>query len=285
MEDLIKYVNERVPTSSRARVPPPPRTNVVVLTPENFDKVVLDESKHVLVEFYAPWCGHCKRLAPVWDTLSDVFRGESDVVIAKVDADAHKSLGEKYGVTGFPTIKFFPKDKKDGLAFEGGRDLKDLVDYVNENCGTHRTAEGRFKAAVGVISELSAIGREMFAGDLSAFSKLEAAAANIKDKALANSVKLYTRYLENIKKSKESLLDEFERVSRMLKGSLSPKKNDEFTIRHNIIASILNLEGKAAEMLGTAKDAAKDAAEKVKETAENIVNKAKDAAEKAKEEL
>lgn len=72
-------------------------SEVVVLTPANFDKIVLDTSKDVLVEFYAPWCGHCKSLAPVYEKVAAAYKGEKDVVIAKLDADAHSGLGERYG--------------------------------------------------------------------------------------------------------------------------------------------------------------------------------------------
>jgi protein disulfide-isomerase-like protein len=86
---------------------------VVVLTPSNFDSVV-DGSKNVLVEFYAPWCGHCKQLEPEWTSAGQLYAKASDTVIAKVDADAHKDLGSRFQVTGFPTIKYFPKGSTTG---------------------------------------------------------------------------------------------------------------------------------------------------------------------------
>ena len=54
-------------------------------------------------------CGHCKNLAPTYEELGGVYEKSKDVVIAKVDADAHRDLGGRFGVQGFPTIKFFPR--------------------------------------------------------------------------------------------------------------------------------------------------------------------------------
>src|SRR5947209_7408831 len=81
---------------------------VIDLLPSNFDDIVLNSGKPALVEFFAPWCGHCKSLAPVYEELASTFESAKDkVTIAKVDADAEKDLGRRFGVQGFPTLKWF----------------------------------------------------------------------------------------------------------------------------------------------------------------------------------
>jgi len=80
---------------------------VLELTPDDFDKVV-DGSKPAFVEFYAPWCGHCKNLAPEYELVGDAFSSK-DAIIAKVDADQHRSLGERFDVHGFPTLNSFQR--------------------------------------------------------------------------------------------------------------------------------------------------------------------------------
>jgi protein disulfide isomerase family A protein 3 len=60
-----------------------------VVVGKNWDEVVNDASKNVLVEFYAPWCGHCKSLAPKYEVLGGKYEGSPDVVIAKIDATAN----------------------------------------------------------------------------------------------------------------------------------------------------------------------------------------------------
>jgi protein disulfide-isomerase A6 len=112
-------------------------SDVINLIPKNFDKVVFGSNKPALVEFFAPWCGHCKNLAPVYEELATAFAHlEDKVTIANCDADAHKDLGKKFGVQGFPTLKWF--DGKPGSEpedYKGGRDLESLAKFVQEKTG------------------------------------------------------------------------------------------------------------------------------------------------------
>ena len=54
-------------------------------------------------------CGHCKNLAPAYEEVGKAFESVDNVLIAKVDADSERDLGGRFGVKGFPTLKFFPK--------------------------------------------------------------------------------------------------------------------------------------------------------------------------------
>merc|ERR1719424_2169407 len=109
--------------------------DVVVLTPENFEESVIASEELWFVEFYAPWCGHCKNLEPEWKKAATVLKGITN--LGAVDADAHKDLASKYGVTGFPTLKVFGDNKakptdanartaKD-IASAAVKEVKDLV--------------------------------------------------------------------------------------------------------------------------------------------------------------
>ena len=106
---------------------------VVKLDANNFDDIVLDASKDVFVKFYAPWCGHCTRMAPAWEELAKSQADNKDVVIAELDADAHRSTASKFGIRGFPTIKLFSKSNKAGKDYQGARDAASFANFLKAN--------------------------------------------------------------------------------------------------------------------------------------------------------
>ena len=114
-------------SKSSQEAKPEPEVNdsdVVVLTEANFDSQVLASDDLWLVEFYAPWCGHCKNLAPEWAKAATELKGS--VRLGKVDATVEKSLGAKYGVQGYPTIKVFAPGAE-AEEYQGGRVAESIV--------------------------------------------------------------------------------------------------------------------------------------------------------------
>lgn len=102
---------------------------VKVAVAKNFDKLVTNSEKDILIEFYAPWCGHCKSLAPTWEELGNKLKDEPGVDIVKIDATAN-DVPDLFTVHGFPTIYWFPKNTKAPVKYEGSRDLNDILAYV-----------------------------------------------------------------------------------------------------------------------------------------------------------
>jgi len=109
------------------------KDDVVVLTDANFEKEVLGSKDGVLVEFYAPWCGHCQRLAPEWAKAASELKGK--VKLAMLDATVHTVSASRFQVQGYPTIKYFPAGPKDYSSaedFNGGRTASDIVAWALE---------------------------------------------------------------------------------------------------------------------------------------------------------
>ncbi|RDY09384.1 hypothetical protein CR513_06247 [Mucuna pruriens] len=236
-EALTAFVNTESGTNVKiASVP----SSVVVLSSDNFNEVVLDETKDVLVEFYAPWCGHCKALAPIYEKVAAAFNLDEEVVIANVDADKYKDLAEKYGVTGYPTLKFFPKSNKAGEDYSGGRELGDFVAFINEKCGTYRDGKGQLTSKAGIVASLDDLVKEFVSADdnekKAVYSRLEEEVKKLKGSAARHG----NIYLKLAKKGMEKGADyaknEIQRLERMLEKSISPAKADEFTLKKNILS-------------------------------------------------
>lgn len=104
------------------------KNSVLVLVSSNFDEIAFNSEKDVLVEFYAPWCGHCKQLAPIYDQLGDKFKDNDAVVIAKMDATANELEHTK--ITSFPTLKLYKKGDNAVVDYTGERTLEGLSKFI-----------------------------------------------------------------------------------------------------------------------------------------------------------
>ncbi|KAM3928603.1 thioredoxin domain-containing protein 5 [Leptodactylus fuscus] len=136
LDSLKEYAESQLKTAddkeadipAQAEEPAAVESKVLSLTENNFDQSV---AKGVtFIKFYAPWCGHCKHLAPTWEDLSKKdFPGLSDVKIAKVDCTAERSLCNRFSVRGYPSLLLFRAGDKIG-EHEGARDLDTLQSFV-----------------------------------------------------------------------------------------------------------------------------------------------------------
>ncbi|KAK5639052.1 hypothetical protein RI129_011544 [Pyrocoelia pectoralis] len=105
--------------------------DVIELTDDNFDKLVINSEDMWLVEFFAPWCGHCKNLAPEWASAASELKGK--VKMGALDATVHTQKAAQYGIKGYPTIKYFAagkKTKQSAEEFDGGRTSKDIINWA-----------------------------------------------------------------------------------------------------------------------------------------------------------
>ena len=135
LEDFIEaYKAGDLKPVKKSQAPPTKQTGPVrVVVAETFKEIVEDPSKDVLIEFYAPWCGHCKALEPIYASLAKKFKKNDKLVIAKMDATANE-FPEHYQVSGFPTIYFVPAGE-DGtpVLYEGKREVKDMAKFLKKH--------------------------------------------------------------------------------------------------------------------------------------------------------
>ncbi|KAH8105423.1 thioredoxin-domain-containing protein [Cristinia sonorae] len=108
-----------------------PSGEVIALNGRTFPEVV--SGGHIFVKFFAPWCGHCKKLAPVWKELARDMRGK--LTVAEVNCDDNASICKDEGVTGYPMLQYYPNGRDTKMEYTGGRKLDQLVAFAERLSG------------------------------------------------------------------------------------------------------------------------------------------------------
>jgi len=127
---LTKFKSGELEPFIKSEAVPETQGNVIVAVGKNFNEVVTNSGRDALVEFYAPWCGHCKKLIPTYDELGEKMADEN-VDIIKVDATAN-DVPPSFNVRGFPTLFWKPASGAP-VQYNGGRDLNDFVKYIAQH--------------------------------------------------------------------------------------------------------------------------------------------------------
>ncbi|KAL4859144.1 ABC transporter G family member 9 [Chlorella vulgaris] len=233
---------------------------VVDLTPTNF-ATEHSGRRAALIEFYAPWCGHCKSLVPQYSELGQQVAADpklkNRVLIAKVDADAHRELGEKFGVRGFPTIKWFPRGKASAPEdYNGGRTAADFLKFINEKIAAD--------AGFARVAALAPIAQKFMAVDAAdqalAITEAEQAAETVPAEDAENAA-LYVRFMRKAAdKGVEWVSTEVQRLTKMSEKPMSAAKLDEVSRKISVLSSFLETPEEAAA-LAEAEDAEPIAAE------------------------
>jgi len=104
-------------------------SDVIQLTDDNFSEET--EGKDAMLEFYAPWCGHCQALKPTYKLLGAKVKGVDSIVVGAMDATAN-SPPDGYDVSGYPTI-IFKKASGATMPYDGERDVDSMVEFIKEN--------------------------------------------------------------------------------------------------------------------------------------------------------
>ncbi|WBW74475.1 ER protein disulfide isomerase [Schizosaccharomyces osmophilus] len=146
MDKFVKeYSDGKLQPKIKSQPVPESQGDLTVVVADNYNQVVMDSTKDVLVEFYAPWCGHCKNLAPTFESLAEEYADNKNVVVAKVDATENDL---DVSISGFPTIMLFKaNDKKNPLFYEGNRSLDDLLSFIEKHSSFKSTSETKAEDA------------------------------------------------------------------------------------------------------------------------------------------
>lgn len=154
-EYIKKYVAGEVEAIVKTEDAPVVQEHAVFkIVGSTHDDIINDESKDVLVKYYAPWCGHCKRLAPIYEDLAELYNNDEDakekVVIANLDGTLNDVAVE---ISGYPTLILYPAgDKANPVVHKGGRDLQSLIDFIKEK-GTHGVDATDFETPEKAVEE------------------------------------------------------------------------------------------------------------------------------------
>ncbi|KAJ5078428.1 protein disulfide isomerase [Anaeramoeba ignava] len=100
---------------------------------KNWDEIVLDKSKDVMLKIYADYCGHCKKMAPAYLELGEKLAEVETLTIAEIEG-AKNDVGDNVDLQGFPTVLMFPADNKENpIVYSGDRSFEDMLKFVQEN--------------------------------------------------------------------------------------------------------------------------------------------------------
>uniref|UniRef100_A0A061QXC5 protein disulfide-isomerase n=1 Tax=Tetraselmis sp. GSL018 TaxID=582737 RepID=A0A061QXC5_9CHLO len=223
---------------------------VLKLDADSFaDHVAGDVS--IFVKFYAPWCGHCKRIAPVWMEFAQKLVEEPSlkhkVLAAEVNADENTALAKEYGVTGYPTFVFFPPkgSSQRPMHYGGPQKVEDFVRFA----GSRTTALFLDRGKASRVFALDVLAWRFAQGGGDAREDMMRRVREVRDRdsapgSMRASAEMYLKLMEKSIKAEDPgkfLEEEKERLDRLIRsGQLTDEKLSEVTARRSILDGFLH---------------------------------------------
>ena len=221
----------------------PIENDVIILTDSTFDKAIA-KYDYLLVLFYAPWCGHCKKFHPEYEKAAKTLRKEN-LYLSKVDATVEKKLAERFEIQGFPTVKLFIKGED--IEYTGGRKEQEVINWMRKKTGPAtkviQNAEEIDKLKKDNDVVLVYFGKEK--KELDEFIKVarkneDFPFANVENEDIAKKF--------GIKMGTVVMFRNFEEGKKELTGDLTSKKIEEFIDAFSA-PKVMNFDEKAAQII------------------------------------
>ncbi|GAA5820361.1 hypothetical protein JCM3770_002782 [Rhodotorula araucariae] len=271
------------------------------LTAQNFDSAIASKSHGSLVAFFAPWCGHCKNLEPVWTKIAKAFEGDDRCQVAHFnadDADA-RPIAQKYGVSGYPTIKFLAPPSKGAAveAYQGPRSEEAFLEFLNEKCGTDKLPGGLLSDLAGRIPSLDSLAALYLAPTatrpdlLASASAIASSLASDTGSTLsAYYLRIFTKFAdvsgsEGVEAAKAWVNKERERLGKLAskKGQVAVAKLEEAKMKQNILAAFAEAKATASSVSSAASATASSLSSAASATASSLSSVGADALSTATE--
>lgn len=229
--------------------------NCIQLTEDNFDEVVMNPVKNVLVYFYAPWCGHCKKMTPQYRVTCVAFASDPLVDVTMLDGTEVPELRQRFEISGFPKLLLFPEvtssdTTKVPIYYQGPRRHRDILNFINEQVGTSRAINGTLSDDAGTIPALDSIisttkifDHEFLTVLDNAIKGLEESGGYVKQ-AYRNAFNHYRSYArKSVEKGEQYPQQEVQRLKRLIDNPLTNSaKAEEFQVKLNVIRKFLGPE-------------------------------------------
>lgn len=201
----------------------------------------------------------CKSLAPTWEAVATDYANDRQVVVAKVDAESpdSKAAAEAEGVSGYPTIKWFPAGSKKSVPYEGSRDEADLLKYINEKASTHRVPGGELDAVAGTVASLDTLVAKIVGSGALAdvAAEVNKEVKKLTSEAQKKSGEYYVRVLDKLSSNQSYATKELSRLEGILsKSELAVAKRDELQRKANVLRKFVKEATEKVEKAEEAKD-------------------------------
>jgi protein disulfide-isomerase A1 len=154
-KNILKFIedwenNKLKPHLKSAEEPKENNADVFVVVGKTYEKEVINNDKDVMLLFYAPWCGHCKALHPKYEEVAKKLKAKNPkLLMAKIDATENEV--ENINISGFPTVKFYPGNKKNKapIDYNGDRSVDDMIKFIKTNAATPIVLDEEVKETKG----------------------------------------------------------------------------------------------------------------------------------------